>query len=349
MPDSAARYDVFLSYSSVDKPSVELLARRLREEAGLSPFLDKWHLIPGEPWQEALEEALAQSATVAVFIGPSDISPWHNAEMRAALDRAVRTREKYRVIPVLLPGAQEKSVSPLLAQRVWVDFRSGLDDDKAFARLVAGIKGEAIEGQQSQDEAAVSRGTQNPVPRWKLMRWSLLGILAFMILIGVGIYAVIMGSRKPVSVWPQVQVVGPLVLEIGGQGTTPSQKVGHNCSSGMPTPGDHTTIGTLISPGSMVTITFAIRNDGAQIAEALEIVAAVRGPNGWGLGWNAPVSDFPRISGFVLAPGQTYVYQRSRAFYKPGEYFVAPTLKNRSQQWGGIAPWPVICFVIADN
>ena len=121
-------YDVFLSHNSADKEAVELLARRLTEEAGLNPFLDKWHLVPGEPWQEALEVALDCSATVAVFVGPSGVSPWHNEEMRAALNRAVRTRDEYRVIPVLLPGASEESVAGFLALRSWVDFRPGLDD-----------------------------------------------------------------------------------------------------------------------------------------------------------------------------------------------------------------------------
>ena len=53
------KYDVFLSHNSPDKPAVEALARRLTDEADLHPFLDKWHLVPGEPWQEAIEEALA--------------------------------------------------------------------------------------------------------------------------------------------------------------------------------------------------------------------------------------------------------------------------------------------------
>ena len=53
------RYDVFLSHSSADKPAVEELARRLKQ-AGIEPFLDKWNLIPGLPWQEAIEEALGQ-------------------------------------------------------------------------------------------------------------------------------------------------------------------------------------------------------------------------------------------------------------------------------------------------
>jgi hypothetical protein len=39
-------YDVFLSHNSADKAAVEILARRLREEAGLNPFLDMWNLVP---------------------------------------------------------------------------------------------------------------------------------------------------------------------------------------------------------------------------------------------------------------------------------------------------------------
>jgi hypothetical protein len=122
------------------------VAHRLREEAGLTPFLDKWHLIPGEPWQEGLEKALEASETAAVFIGPSGVSPWHNEEMRAALDEAVRTHDEYRVIPVLLPGAKEEALTSFLARRTWVDFRAGLDDAEAFERLVAGILGQPPEG-----------------------------------------------------------------------------------------------------------------------------------------------------------------------------------------------------------
>jgi hypothetical protein len=78
------RYDVFLSHASADKPAVEHLARKLRDE-GIEPFLDKWHLIPGQPWQEALEEALDQSRTCAVFLGKT-LGPWQNEEMRSALE-----------------------------------------------------------------------------------------------------------------------------------------------------------------------------------------------------------------------------------------------------------------------
>ncbi|MGD2048283.1 MAG: SUMF1/EgtB/PvdO family nonheme iron enzyme [Chloroflexota bacterium] len=153
-------FDVFLSHNSADKSAVELIAHRLRTEAGLNPFLDKWHLVPGVSWQQALEDALQDSATVAVFIGPSGVSPWHNEEMRAALDRAVRTRDEYRVIPVLLPEADPGTVKGFLARRTWVDFRTGLDDGEAFERLVSGIKGEAIVSgtYELPDEPAPYRG-----------------------------------------------------------------------------------------------------------------------------------------------------------------------------------------------
>ncbi len=137
------RYDVFLSHASADKPAVEHLAHKLREE-GLEPCLDKWHLIPGEPWQEALEEALDQSRTCAVFLGKA-FGPWQNEEMQSALETRVRDAG-FRVIPVLLPGGRElgKEELPRFLRRLtWVDFRAGLDDEDAFRRLLAGIRGKA--------------------------------------------------------------------------------------------------------------------------------------------------------------------------------------------------------------
>ena len=85
MTDAATQYDVFLSHNSADKPAVEALAQRL-VAAGFRPFLDRWHLIPGQPWQEALEQALDQSRTCVVFLGPNGVGPWENEEMRTALD-----------------------------------------------------------------------------------------------------------------------------------------------------------------------------------------------------------------------------------------------------------------------
>lgn len=138
-------FDVFLAHSSADKAAVEELAYTL-VKAGIQPWLDTWNLIPGEPWQEAMEEALGACQTVAVFLGPSGVGPWENEETRATLEEESARGEVRRVIPVLLPGAPDPIERPLprfLRRLTWVDFRNGLDDADAYHRLLSGIRGEA--------------------------------------------------------------------------------------------------------------------------------------------------------------------------------------------------------------
>jgi TIR domain-containing protein len=139
-----ARYDVFLSHATPDKPVVEELARILRMQ-GIEPWLDVWNLIPGEPWQEAIEEALESCASCAVCIGPSGTGPWQNEEMRAAIERRVSGKgEPFRVIPVLLPNSMRGEPSRLpsfLRSTTWVEFRETLNDEKVLHRLMAGIRG----------------------------------------------------------------------------------------------------------------------------------------------------------------------------------------------------------------
>lgn len=133
---------VFLSYSRGEAAIVEAMARRLRDN-GIEPWLDKWNLVPGEPWQPALEEALGKCAACLVFVGRSGMGPWQHEEMRVAIDRRV-TRRDLRVIPVLLPGAERgrrSTIPSFLANVTWVEFHHQLDDPDAFHRLLSGIQG----------------------------------------------------------------------------------------------------------------------------------------------------------------------------------------------------------------
>lgn len=135
-------YDVFLSYGDADSAAVEFLAHKL-EGAGLTLFLGRWHLVPGEPSQEGLEAALSKSRTCAVFLGRK-LGNWQNEVMRSALAGRVQNRD-FRVIPVLLPGAPEPGEAnfpPFLGLLGCVDFRRGLADETVFRRLLAGIRGE---------------------------------------------------------------------------------------------------------------------------------------------------------------------------------------------------------------
>src|SRR5574341_1181736 len=163
-------HDVFLSHNSQDKPAVEIIARDLKEKYDLKCWLDKWNLVPGEPWQEALEEALDHCKTVAVFVGPNTISPWENEEMRSALEERVHDKTR-RVIPVLLPGAPDSrdlKLPRFLKRLTWVDFRAGLNDEDALYRLhcgICGIKpGESPEREKAAD-GGLPRGSYLPFTR----------------------------------------------------------------------------------------------------------------------------------------------------------------------------------------
>jgi hypothetical protein len=144
--ENGPRFDVFLSHNSRDKPSVELIAERLKRSQ-LEPWLDAWCLVPGIEWQRGLADGLAASRSCAVFIGPSDPGAWEIQEIGVALDRAARDPE-FRLFLVLLPGLPEHfdaaQLLPFLTLRTWVDFRRGLDDERAFHALVSAINGSPL-------------------------------------------------------------------------------------------------------------------------------------------------------------------------------------------------------------
>lgn len=132
------RFDVFLSHNSADKPTVVELATMLRDRK-LKVWLDTWELVPGRPWQQALEEVIATVGSAAVLVGKDGIGPWEEPEMRACLDECVH--RKMPVIPVLLPGASATPQLPLLLRQfTWVDLRGGLDE-APVDRLEWGITG----------------------------------------------------------------------------------------------------------------------------------------------------------------------------------------------------------------
>lgn len=140
---------VFLSHNSSDKPAVEVMASRLSKEADIVPWLDAWNLIPGQPWQDELEEAIKGCDSCVFLIGRGDsqtggIGPWQHAELCALLNRQISERgSQFAVIPVLLPGAdrsQRSALPTFLVANTWVEFRRTLDEPDAWKRLLAGIR-----------------------------------------------------------------------------------------------------------------------------------------------------------------------------------------------------------------
>lgn len=141
-PAPPPEHDVFISYSSVDNELAQRLAEHLEDIDGIRPFVDRWHLVPGETAQERLEEVLASVPAVAVLVGDEGLGPWQDEEVRAAIKRRAEKRD-VRVIPVLLPGVSNKSVElpAFLDRYLHVDFADSIEDEDALKRLVAGIRG----------------------------------------------------------------------------------------------------------------------------------------------------------------------------------------------------------------
>ena len=129
-------FDLFLSHNSKDKKQVVELNLLLAEQ-GLSGWLDKDQLPPGQNWQPLIESGLKNSKAIAACFGGAGVGPWQDEEMQAAMNLAVK--EKRPVIPVLLPGAKSQPALPLFLQnRGWVDFRNGFSGD-AINELIWGI------------------------------------------------------------------------------------------------------------------------------------------------------------------------------------------------------------------
>jgi TIR domain len=136
MRDAVLTYDVFLSYNWREHAASEAIACALRDH-GLRVFLDRWFLVPGRPWPQALGGILDTCRAVAAFLGPQGMGPWQQREKDLALDGQART-PTFSVIPVLLPGCRPGPAPP----NTWVDLRAGLDDPSLLAVLTEAVWGE---------------------------------------------------------------------------------------------------------------------------------------------------------------------------------------------------------------
>jgi hypothetical protein len=136
--EGTRKFDVLLAHHSGDKPLVRQIAEHLRLR-GLSPWLDEEQIPPGRWFQDPLQDAIRDSLSAAIIIGPSGLGRWQEVETRALLQECVE--RDVPVIPVLLPGATIPSPMLFLRQLNWVQFNDSVDDDHALDRLVWGVSG----------------------------------------------------------------------------------------------------------------------------------------------------------------------------------------------------------------
>src|ERR1700674_4022715 len=102
--------DVFLSYSSKDRPWVSEFVTTLRNK-GVQAWFDVHDLAPGDLWQEKLQNALRDSRFLIIMLSANNVeSPWMFFEFGASM------ADQKHIIPILL-GDLEPSRIPLSLRR----------------------------------------------------------------------------------------------------------------------------------------------------------------------------------------------------------------------------------------
>jgi hypothetical protein len=81
---------------------VEGLARRLEDEHQLRVWLDRWILVPGESWQQAMAKGLEEAASCAVCVGEKTPRGWFQQEAEKALNKQANDPAHCRQYEVIL-------------------------------------------------------------------------------------------------------------------------------------------------------------------------------------------------------------------------------------------------------
>jgi hypothetical protein len=130
---------LFLSYHTPDLPAVVAVRQQL-SAAGIDTFIAS-DLTPGLPWFDELDHALTSVDGAAVFLGPHGIGTIQQREMWFGLQRQAAQSARgtrYPVIPVLLPGSDQESLSGFLSLNTWIDLRVGVVQEQ-IDRLVRSL------------------------------------------------------------------------------------------------------------------------------------------------------------------------------------------------------------------
>jgi hypothetical protein len=142
-------YDAFISHSHADANVVADLAHNLVESFSCNLWLDCWVLVPGGLWQQELAKALHQARTCIVCLGSHTPRGWFEQEIQRARNRQVAEPkekpeiEKFRVIPVILPGGELTLADEFLELHTAIVFDTDIHDQWKLHCVNCGIQGVA--------------------------------------------------------------------------------------------------------------------------------------------------------------------------------------------------------------
>lgn len=139
MHQAQDRFDALLCYESGEESAAVELATQLRDR-GLYVWFGVREPRPGVLRPDTIFEALERSNSCVVLIGRSAQSGRYDMETKIIL--RWRRGDDFPIIPVLLPGAPDRSgLGAFLPLVTWVDLRAGTADQEAIDRLIWGITG----------------------------------------------------------------------------------------------------------------------------------------------------------------------------------------------------------------
>ena len=147
------KFDVFLSYSSIDKSWVTNLRDALKTR-GLKVWLDRDEIRPGDLFVGELEKGLEESDSVVLVVSPGAMaSGWVKEEYSRTMSLAQSNMPPLRLIPIILHDLPDAKLPGFLANRNWVDFRDESTFDESFEQLIWGITNEkSSEGEEPINE-----------------------------------------------------------------------------------------------------------------------------------------------------------------------------------------------------
>lgn len=132
------KFDVFLAHNSLDKPLIRIISEELKRFE-ITAWLDEERILPGQHFQDSIQQAISCVRSAAICIGCSGLGRWQRMELRSFIARCVEN--EIPVIPVLLPGVRSIPDSNIFLKDVnWVSFEKGIDNEDAIFLLAQGIR-----------------------------------------------------------------------------------------------------------------------------------------------------------------------------------------------------------------
>jgi hypothetical protein len=176
---------IFFSYARADTQFVLELANELRS-AGVNLWIDQLDIVPGERWDNAVQNALATAPCLLVVLSPESVAS------QSVMDEvAFALQSNKRVVPVLY----QRCDIPFRIQRLqYIDFTTSYDE--GFSQLIRALKPlqpslttEASVQAKHQDESAPEVARTERETRVRLMYLLGAGLLAAVIGISYWVYS----------------------------------------------------------------------------------------------------------------------------------------------------------------